>query len=182
MYFIIDPENGTDMLPEDRAALVCHGCGMILNDDYVNPNYKARKTFADVSHTYDGFRIASQRFVDTIMATGCHGCQFEPLPRSPTFYRVKVRNTLQLTRPPELKFEEFCSVCDRYVCVHGFEHLRIPVPSKGLVDDIYRSDFKMGYRLMMFHLWITNDVVKKKLKAAKLKGLSFIPVPAEIGV
>ncbi len=179
LYFIADPENGYEMLPEERTGLVCHECGMALDENYVNPDIKVRKTCPDLSHTYDGYRIASQRFLETVQAAGYHGLQFDPLPKSPTFYRMKVLNPLKLTRPPQVKFEEFCHACSRFVSVYGLDHVKVILPPGAVVDGIYRSDFKLGHGGMMFYWFIVNETVTKNLKAAKLRGLSFFSVSVE---
>ena len=149
-FFAINPpENKSDMLPKDSLGLVCPKCGMLLDEDYINPNFKIPRNSPDLSSTYDGYRIASAKFRDVIESSEYGGIEFRLLPGSPGFFAMKVENELKLTRPPELKFEELCSECDRYVSVWGWAAVALIIPPHVIVDGLYRCDLKMGYRNLM---------------------------------
>jgi len=171
IYIIDTPENGSDMLPDDSTGLVCKVCGMLTKNDYINPAYHIPKRCPDISHTYDGFMIGSERFKQVTESNGFSGVQFVKLVANPSFYVVTLNQMVSMARVPDLKMEEYCATCDCHVSVWGKQVVEIP--DNGIANTIYRSDLKMGYKLMMFPLWICNSVVEACLKSAGLKGFSF---------
>jgi hypothetical protein len=180
LCFVYGPENGTDMLPTDDVGLVCPRCGMLTDDNYINPAYKVPKGCPDFSHTYDGFYIVSERFRQTTSAAGYAGLRFIQLPGCPGYYSLQVEQVLEFTRPPGLRFEECCAECERFVSVWGAAHVKVVVPKDGLAEGVYRSDVKMGYRLMMFYCLLATEGAKETLRRSRLTGISFSPASVQL--
>jgi hypothetical protein len=168
---ISSPENKSDMLPKDDSGLVCAACGMVLDFTYVNPNYRVPKRCPDLSHTYDGFFVASRKFRDLVEAERLDGFEFRQVPKSADYYTVILTRVLPVTEPPELKRKEFCETCRRYVSVWGLSHLAIRIEEGRAYHGFYRSNIEMGYRLMMFPLWFVTADLKESIKKFKLTGI-----------
>lgn len=180
LYRISDPENKTDMLPKDDLGLVCPKCSVPLQDDYLNPKYKAPKRCPDISHTYDGHYIVSQQFRNVIASAGFDGLLFDALPASPLFFRLKLEKVLSFSRPAGLKFEEYCTECRRYKSVWGLDFVQVILSKPEISEGIYRSDIKMGYGRMMFYLLLATEEAKMKLKEAKLSGAYFHSIASKL--
>ncbi len=176
LFFIVDPENGAHMLPDDDTGLVCPECTRLLNCNYINPKFKVPKKCPDISHTYDGFQVVSQKFREIIETEGYQGVEFISIPACP-FFLMRVTNVLEFSRPSELKFEDLCHSCGRYASVWGLLHVKVIVPFSGVCEGLYRSDIEMGYRQSIAPILIVPEATKLTLKKNKLTGVEAMPAP-----
>jgi hypothetical protein len=179
-FRISNPENKSDMLPKDDSGPVCPTCGMVLDFTYVNPNYRVPKRCPDLSHTYDGFFIASRKFKNFVESERLDGLEFRQIPKEPDYQTVILTRVIPVTEPPELKREEFCETCRRYVSVWGLSHLAIRTEPRRAYHGFYRSNIEMGYRLMMFPLLFVTADLKDSIKKSKLTGLHLESMRVEV--
>jgi hypothetical protein len=91
-----------------------------------------------------------------------------------------VNAVVELVTPPEVKREGLCSKCGQYLSVYGLCYASLKVPSGSLPDGFYRSDIEFGYKLMMFPMWIVTEKVKTEIRAARMTGFSFKPIPIAV--
>lgn len=178
-FRIIDPENKSDMLPEDDSGLVCSACGMVLDFTYVNPNYRVPKRCPDLGHTYDGFFVASRKLRDFVEAERLDGFEFRQIPKEPNYHTVILTRALPVTEPAELKREQFCEACRRHVSVWNLTNMAIRIEAGMEYRGFYRSNIEMGYRLMKFPLWFVTADLKASIKKAKLSGFCMEKMPVE---
>jgi hypothetical protein len=72
---------------------------MVLDHSYINPEYRLRRSVPDISHTYDGFMIASDRLKVFIEIAAYKGVTFRDLPKAQRYYSMTVEQIVPVTPP-----------------------------------------------------------------------------------
>lgn len=90
-FVMSGPDNDSYMLRGPGSPPVCGSCGLLSGRAWVDPGFELRDRRFDVSYTYDGYLIVSQRFKD--VADGV-GTRFIGLPSISGFYALVVENVL----------------------------------------------------------------------------------------
>ncbi|TGJ98362.1 hypothetical protein EHQ53_01150 [Leptospira langatensis] len=94
---------------------LCETCGSKKSFDYVNPDFKLKRGVYDLSITYDGYLIASQRFKDFCVRKDFSGIQFERIRHDVSFYILRINNVLHLNESKMThRKTNFCSSCNEY--------------------------------------------------------------------
>jgi hypothetical protein len=108
---------GKDGVPHPAT---CPTCGRKTDPDYVNPKFRAKRRTWDISATYDGYKIVSERFREFCLKHGWEGMTFVPLPSDTDFFVLRLSNILPFdTKRSGTRFEDPCPTCSAFYNVIG---------------------------------------------------------------
>src|SRR4051812_34440919 len=85
-------DNDSFMLPENDVKLICSSCESKLDDAYINPEFKLVRRNLDISTTYDGYTIVSEKFRRFCDDHEIAKIVLMPLASCPGFYNLQVKN------------------------------------------------------------------------------------------
>ncbi len=149
----------------------CKTCGYPVKQE-VNPGFRLKQKRYDVSYTYDGYLIVSEKFKNYCTDMNFKNIVFEELPMEPGFYVVTVHKiiTLNYTKR-EVKFIDKCDECGRYAEVIGATPSFIDDESELKDSEFYRSDMDFGSYERKSPLIIMNNNLANKITIKRFKGL-----------
>jgi len=76
----------------------CIKCGSKTDPNYVNPFFKLSKKRLDLSSTYDGYTIISEKFRDFLVSKKLIGIDFVSLPSQPKYYWLRVNRAIDIDK------------------------------------------------------------------------------------
>lgn len=183
MFTMCGPDNGSHFynpIDPDGDPPACTGCGLVTDPEWVNTRFKVKRKGFDLSSTYDGQTIASDRFV--AVARNVAGMRFLELPGSPGFHLVVVDPSVAFDAEARgTAFEVPCEVCKRFTQIAGATpaHLK---PGQELPAGFSRTDQVFGsagdkpdHLVIQGPLIIVDETTATLLKDQKLTGLNFRP-------
>lgn len=167
-------DDGTHYYIDDDGVSVpapaCSRCKLVDDPLWINPSYRPRRSL-DLSATYDGPQIASQRFVD--VASDFDGLRFAELPAAPGFFIVGTTRALEVCRS-NVRSTHRCEICHRFTAVAGATRL----PSGAEIGvGFWSTDVEKGgsSRAISPHLQsgslVADPLAGAALRGAKLRGL-----------
>jgi hypothetical protein len=150
-------------------------CACGLYDDKWNQmplDFRLSNRSLDVSATYDGVKVVSERVRQIYIREGWSGLEFRALSLEPGFFQVISTVIVAFdVLKRKTRFLDRCTICTRFRSVSGatpvFLKERDPIPKCGFV----RSDIEFGTGPEMHPLIMCGVEVGKVLKTARLKGL-----------
>lgn len=168
------PDNESYMLNGPTPHASCGTCGMPLDREWIDPRFKLVRRDLDISYTYDGYIIASEKFKT---ATSGRGARFVDLPSVPDFYSVRVDMSVRFDAVRrKTKLEDWCPECKRFRSVTG----ALPVfllPGEVIPPErLARTDLEFGYGNEQHPIVLVGSTLAIELKAASLAGLALRPV------
>jgi len=169
-YLYHDWRFGKDGVPHPAT---CPTCGRKVDRNFVSAAFKVKKRRRDITATYDGYALVSQRFFDLCNENEWGSGQFVPLPADRKFYWLKPSRLLEF----EGKRSAQCPTC------LGFCSLTRPAPvfldrlSSPLLEGFYRSDLEFGSGPEQSFVIVASYSLGLKLRAAKLVGLDLEALP-----
>lgn len=178
-FYISMPDNGSFYF-EDTDAPACPVCGLVDDPCWINPSFELGRRQHDLSATYDGARIASQRFVEFCDSWG--GVRFLEIPNTGGFHLVVVDRVVKFDEGvDERTKEDLCPHCQRYVAIAGPRPL---CPSKGetihpgfsRTEFLYGSGHNIPNRKTLQHPRSLVDPAGADLLRSEFPGLSFAPI------
>jgi hypothetical protein len=166
-----------DMSGQPRHGMNrCEACGELL-DKWHEPlaGLKIKRRKYDISCTYDGLTIVSQRFRDIVEAESLHGLVFRQLPDDPGFYAIQAKPVVKFDAVRRgTTFENQCPVCGYYEEVIGATPVylkeRETVPVRGFA----RTDLEFASGDAKHPLLLCDLETGRVLKNAGLKGLDLV--------
>jgi hypothetical protein len=172
-YVLSGPDNDSYMLRGPGSAPVCSSCGLLTDATWVDPDFELVDDRFDVSYTYDGYLIVSERF--RAIAEG-PGTQFIELAGVRAFYSLVADDVVPFDAARrKTRFEQLCVECGRYFVVAGATpaYLRIEA---NLPDQLFRTDIEFGTGNEQSPLIIVGSGMANRLLAGNLVGLDLAPV------
>lgn len=155
----------------------CSNCKGVLGKDTRSlAGIRIRRRKYDISFTYDGACVVTEKFKTCCEASNFTGAQFRPLPDDPGFYILWPAEVVQIDAEAEgMQFEERCDECGRHKGVYcGTVRLKSGsvVPAKGFAatDLWFAGISSYDERGPML---LCGDEAAKILLGAGLKGLWF---------
>ena len=152
----------------------CDACGFVLDHAWVDPSFAAAHLL-DVSFTYDGCLIVSDRFRAAVERFP--GVSFVPLP-SQTGWSL-----LLSTRPiafdserRRTRFGRYCEGCCRFTEVAGATPVFLVDPPIPLPDEIMRTDIEFGSGDELRPLIVVGPGVAEAIKHEGFTGLDLVPI------
>lgn len=127
----------------------------------------------DISTTFDGFYIVSEKFKQFCENEKYKGLEFIILPQSSTFYWFKIHNVIEFNSEyRKTKFLNYSSECDGYESVIGANPACLKL-NDPLTDGFFRTDLFFGSYAGKSPLYMVGEVTKQKLKAVGFKEIFF---------
>lgn len=140
-------------------ANFCPTCGVIL-DKWKTPlnRLRIKNRNPDLSITYDGRKIASQKFVDCCRQAGLVGIEFVPLPDDPDFFALYVARILPMDEViGQAHFTNCCPDCGKYEDVTAPGLKRFKRPASLATNEFARSDLEFGWKDEQTFILVCGD-------------------------
>jgi hypothetical protein len=168
------PDNDSYMLNGPAPHDSCESCGLPIDRDWIDPSFRLNRRDLDMSYTYDGYLIGSEKFME---ATSRRGARFISLRSTPGFYSIRVDITVRFDAVRrKVTTENWCPRCQRYRSVAG----ALPVyllPGEVIPRDrLVRTELEFGSGNEQHPIVMAGSDLAKELLAASLTGLTLRPV------
>ncbi len=171
-YTILDPDMDAFMLG-DMVLDPCARYGNIYDHKIINPGFKVPNRGKNISTTYEGYTIVSEKFKAFCETGGYKGIEFLSLPGSPGFYWFLVNNILVFDFEARgTEFLNFSEKCKGYEEVIGATPVCLREPAI-LEDKFYRTDLFFGSFEGKSPVYMVGEETKKKLLAAGFREIYF---------
>ncbi len=156
----------------------CSHCGELLERPFFLPNFQLKKK-RDVSATYDGYTVVSQRFVDTWRECCGEGLVFTELPTENGYFLVDADRIVEFdAKRRKTRFEKHKSCCNRYSAVAGATPAFLKHPETLNDLEAVKTDIHFGGGDAKHPLIIIPMKIGDSMKKAKLSGLDLSDVLA----
>jgi hypothetical protein len=150
----------------------CTSCHYPIKKE-INPDFILKKKF-DVSFTYDGYLIVSDKFKYFCETQLYRNLVFHTIIKEPNYYYLECDKIIQLDyKRRNVEFGKLCPICDRFDTVIGASPSYI---QQGFViqeSSFYKSEYEFGSYWNRFPLIVVSMSVAKELVKQKFKGLYF---------
>jgi hypothetical protein len=176
-YAFFGHDNGSYAFLDDPGIRRCK-CGLYFEKwDHIPTTLHLRKRTLDVSATYDGAEIVSQRFHSLYLQESWTGLEFRPLLKEPGFFQIVSKTVIKFdAEKRKTRFLDRCDVCGRFRAVAGVTPVFLrdgeTIPAKAFG----RSDIEFGTGPEMAPLMMCGVEVASKLRTQKMKGLDLIAI------
>lgn len=154
-------------------------CGkIILNKDLQTPHQSFLKIRTmDVSSTYDGAVIVSEKFKKVYSENHWTGLEFRALPGEHGFYLIVGIEIFRFDRVRRKTiFSDQCEICGEYRQVAGSFPVFFMDPNEIPHKGFARSDIEFGSNQEKHSLLICSASVGKMLENQNLEGLDLIKI------
>jgi len=176
-YDFFGQDNKSFMYDYDNDSYKkCPNCNNRLGYE-INPNFKLHCKKYDVSYTYDGFLIVSQKFKFLCEENSYKEVSFINLPLEQDFFVFQTNDILKFDyERRKVDFIKLCEKCNRFDEVIGITPAFLKDIKEEIKEGFFRSDLIFGSGNDKSPLIIIGTDTYKKLKAKKLKGIDFDPI------
>lgn len=173
---VFGEDNNSYMHLDNTLEEFCSNCGnrieMRLNEEFI-----LNKRNFDISYTYDGYLIVSEKLKEWLETSFDESLNFHHIRKDSNFYWLEVLNTLEFdVKKRKTKMIDKCSVCGNYAEVAGSTPGFICSPHKLDVPGIYRSDIFFGSLSNQFYLIMIDLRTASSMSLRKFKGISFADI------
>ncbi|MFH1026487.1 MAG: hypothetical protein V1791_00645 [Pseudomonadota bacterium] len=160
---------------------ICQKCGRKTDQSFFNPKFNLCKKRMDISSTYDGYTIVSERFRQFCISQKLNSLEFVKLPSQPGHYWLRVHNVLVIDREKstEIQFRHHCDLCNSYAGVHWTSwpaKICFQDVESAILTGIYRSDMEFADSHEQSYLTIVSFDLVTAIKAQKFKGISLTKI------
>jgi len=177
-YVLHGHDNDSYMLQDAPNLVRCSVCGELLQRPRLVPTFKLQKK-RDVSATYDGYTIVSQRFVDEWHRNGGAGLEFVPLPEELGYFTIDANQVIEFDSVRrKTRFEKHKPCCGRFHSVAGATPAFLKSPEALSKTQAARTDVTFGSGDEKHPLIVIPLELGHALKRAKLSGLDLSDVLA----
>ncbi|MFV0376509.1 MAG: hypothetical protein ACK5JD_04315 [Mangrovibacterium sp.] len=157
----------------DQYPYCCPTCHYATRQK-VNTELKLKKRNYDVSYTYDGYLIVSERFRSFCETKAYKTLNFHALNLEPDFFFLEVLDFFSLDYARrDVQFIDLCNDCKRYAAVIGATPSYIEEGFKFRENVFYKSSFDFGSYNRKSPLIIVGLTMADELLQEKFKGLYF---------
>ncbi len=179
-------DNDTYMVASCRKRLqgipdsvFCPRCGWKTDWRFVRKDYKLGKRRRDVSATYDGATIISNRVRGLLLSLGIEESVFIKIPLEPDFFVLSPDTVVSFdVQRRRTRLEEYCEACALYASVAGAS----PAFFKSLPQGdswIARSDVLFGSFHEHHPLIVVSALLARALQSGSFSGLELETIKAE---
>jgi hypothetical protein len=167
-FWLSGPDNDSSMLDDAPDAPRCPRCGFALDHAWINPRFKLNVKRWDVSGTYDGRLIVSQRFRNVL---GDRGAVYGDLPTEPSFFTLRAEKQVEFDADRRrTRFTHFCDECRRFTQAAGATPVFLKDEAR-LPDELRRTDILFGSDNGQHPLLLVGPGLAADLRRADLAGL-----------
>ncbi len=163
-----------DMSGESRPGLRrCAACGELLDKWQESlSGLVLKKRQLDISCTYDGVTVVSDRFKAAYESAGLSGLTFRQLPDDPEFFAIRPERVVEYDAGRRgTRFINPCPQCGRYESVVGATPVYLKPGSAIEPLEFVRTDLEFGSEDEKSPLLLCGNSAAGALRAAGLKGL-----------
>jgi len=152
---------------------ICPKCGSKTDEDYIDSSFLLHKKSMDISSTYDGYTIVSEKFKSFLESQAVTGIEMIALPSQPNHYWLVIRNILEVDTSKSLgiRFLYYCYVCKNYAGIFGTSRLRFKGVESPITKGVYRTDLKFAQAHQKHPVIVVGVEIGTAIKAAKFKGV-----------
>lgn len=141
-YVISGPDNDSYMYEGVDGVPACRGCSLVTDSSWLNLGFVLRLRTFDLSFTYDGACIASDRFMKAV--AGLPGLDARPLPSVAGFNLLTASQVVRFdSERRHTRFEDQCDICGRFTAVAGATPAFL-LPGEEVPWGFSRSDVAFG--------------------------------------
>ncbi len=154
----------------------CPVCGELL-DKWHEPltGLRLRKRKLDISCTYDGVTVASERFKQAYEEAQLSGLEFRQLPDDPEFFAIQaVRSVPFDAERRKTRFENKCLECGRFESVVGAHPVCLQPGAKIEPNEFVRTDLEFATGDEKHPLLLCGVEAAAALEQSKLKKLDLV--------
>jgi hypothetical protein len=168
---------------EDSDVPACVACGLVSDAAWINPRFRLERREFDLSSTYDGATIASERFVEC--ASEHSGVRFQALPDVDGFYLMIVEPIVRVDRTDVRVMEDLCETCARFKAIAGPP--RRLLPGERIPAGFSRSDVEFGSAHVSYQRYrkiaqkpilIVDPALGQQLESQRFRGMSIKSIEA----
>ncbi len=175
-YALSAQDNDTYMFGPDDPVERCGTCHYRRDLSAYNPRYKLKSYRRDLSATYDGFWIVTDRFRDFCTGQGYRDISFEEFAEDKRHFNFMPLTVVKFDAVSRMtSFEKLCPECGSYESVTGAYPAYVLL-SEPLADGFYRSDLLFASGDEKHPIIFVGAETKDKLAKSGLKGLEFSPL------
>lgn len=166
---------GADKVMSGLVGLaICSECGYRTDFEYTNLDLRLRSKKYDLSETYEGAFVVSERFKLFCESSHYRGLRFVGLPLSKGFYHMLVGQLLPLDAERiGIKRQGLCGTCGNYREVFGLSTCHVIGLQSPLGDGIWRSDMLVGSGNWKGGVTYVGPVTRERMRDAGLRGTHF---------
>ena len=147
---------------EELKLPECARYSNIYDLNLIDINFKMKNN-KNISCTYDGFIIVSEKFKQFCKNEKYLGLEFIILPKAQSFYWFKVNNIIEFdTKARETEFLNYNFICNGYEEIIGATPVCLKNKCK-LSDGFFRTDVCFGSYAGKSPVYLVGDATKKKL-------------------
>jgi len=176
-YQQIHQEIIPDMSGATRAGVRrCEACGELTAkwEESLEGLVLENKKY-DISCTYDGIDVVSEKFKDFYDANRLTGLKFRRLPDEPSFYDIQATRIVEFDAVKRgTRYENQCPVCKRYEAVAGAYPVYLKKNANIGINEFVRTDLEFGGNDEMSPLLLCGEEAGRLLSQATLKGLDLL--------
>ena len=176
-YSISGSDNDSYLFPDGWGKSICEVSDFVLNrENYINGRFSVKRKNKNLSNTYDGATIVSQKFRDFCLRNSYLSVQFYQLEKQPELYLMKVNSIVEFdTDRRQTRFEDFNQECNMYNSIVGANPVCLKT-TNALSDNFNRTDILFGSGYEQHPLTIIGVETFKKMKAEKFNDIDFHPI------
>lgn len=170
-YHLDGQDNDSYMFEDYNRDGYCRVCSAKLKPS-VNPTFRLNKKIYDVSYTYDGYFIVSQKFKKFCSRKELENVIFHDLYNEPGFFYLEVLEKIEFdTEKRETLFTDRCPICKVYKEVTGATPVFLKNLNACIEDGIFRTDILFGENYARHPLIIGGVTTAKEIKKERFKGI-----------
>lgn len=148
----------------------CPTCGRKTDPEFVNAAFKATRRTWDISGTYDGYCLVSQRFRDFCSKQRWPGMSFVPLPSDGEFFVLRLSIVLPFdAERRQARFENLCPECGMHYSIIGATPAYLRGISEPITEGFFRTDLEFGSGPQQWPLIVVGIQTAEKLQKEKFR-------------
>ncbi len=173
-YILYGQDNNLSFFANAPKNILCLHCGSCLDTSYYPKYLPLKKEVKDVSFTYDGRLIVSEKFKTFCDEYNVKGIEFFLVNEKPKFYFVSSNRFLNFdVEKRETRFENLCPYCSNYESVIGATPAFLKDIDVSIKEGFYRTDIEFGSGSEKSPLFIIGLRTKKLIMKQHFKGIEF---------
>jgi hypothetical protein len=151
----------------------CEVCGFALNHEWIDPLFHLNSRQFDLSCTYDGYYIASQRFCDFVS-----GARFTTLRSEPGYFSLTSDEVVRFdAERRKTRFEDLCERCGCFRSVAGATPVFL-LEDAGVPERLVRRGIEFGSGDELHPLLLVGPALGAELARVSMNGLHLEAISA----
>lgn len=172
----MEGEDNDSYMIGDNGISRCKTCGYKTDYEYLNPDFKLTIKKFDISYTYDGACIVSERFKHYCADEKLDGLEFIAIKNAPEHYLLIANNIIAFDpEKANTVFENYCESCHSYESVIS-GNIALKNITQPIIDGIYRTDLVFASEDEKSPILIVGTRTFEKMNAQEFKGIDFEPI------